>query len=97
LRKRFDFLEVNLTRTGLTPTYLTVENQGHVVLKKISCLKTLMFLYFEILYSFFGVFELFENMCHMMQAIGQTLKYKENYFWHYENECHTVRTTEQTQ
>jgi len=28
LRKWFDFLEVNLTRTGLAPTYLTVENQG---------------------------------------------------------------------
>jgi len=39
-----------------------------------------MFLYFEILYIFFGVFELFENMCHTMRAIGQTLKGKENYF-----------------
>jgi len=28
MRKRFDFLEVNLTRTGLAPTYLTGENQG---------------------------------------------------------------------
>jgi len=23
-----DFLEVNMTRTGLAPTYLTMENQG---------------------------------------------------------------------
>ena len=29
MRKRFDFfLEVNLTRTDLAPTYLMVENQG---------------------------------------------------------------------
>ena len=26
--KMINFLEVNLTRTGLAPTYLTVENQG---------------------------------------------------------------------
>jgi len=29
---------------------------------------------------FFGVFESFENRCHTMRAIGQTLKEKENYF-----------------
>ena len=36
-------------------------------------------------------------MCYTMRAIGQTLKYKENHFWYFENECHTVRMTEQTQ
>jgi len=48
-------------------------------------------------YIFFGVLELFENKCHTMRAIGQTLKEKENYFGIFENECHTVRATGQTQ
>jgi len=39
----------------------------------------LIFLYFEN-FLFFGIFELLENMCHMTQAIRQTLKEKENYF-----------------
>jgi len=56
-----------------------------------------MFLYFENLY-FFGIFELFENMCHTTRVAGQTLKEKENYFWFFlENKCHTVRVTGQTQ
>jgi len=80
LRKKFDFLEVNLTRTGLAPTYLTVD-KDHVVLKNdIFCLKILILLYFEN-FVFFGIFELVENMCHTTRAVGQTLKEKENYFW----------------
>jgi len=42
-----------------------------------------MFLYFEILYIFFGVFELLENMCHTTRAVGQTPRGKENYFWYF--------------
>jgi len=50
----------------------------------------------KILY-FFCIFELLENMCHTMRAVGQTLKGKENYFWYFsENKCHTVRATGQT-
>jgi len=36
----------------------------------------------KILY-FFGIFELLENMCHTTRAVGQTLKGKKIYFWHF--------------
>jgi len=34
-------------------------------------------------YIFFVFVELLENMCHTTQAVGQTLKEKENYFWYF--------------
>jgi len=96
----FDFLEVNLTRTVLAPTYLTVENQGsRSSYKRCSCLKILtFFVFFEILYILFGIFELVENMCYTTWTVGQTPKGKENYFLVFlENKCHTVQATRETQ
>jgi len=53
-KKDLNFFVVNLTRTGLAPTYPTVENQGsRSSKKKTLCLKMLMFFYFEN-FIFFG-------------------------------------------
>jgi len=43
----------------------------------------LIFLYFENFVFFCVFFELLENMCHTTQAVGKTLKEKENYFWYF--------------
>jgi len=90
------FLEVNLTRTGLAPTYLMVENQGSRSSKRHFCLKKFIFLYFEN-FVFFWCFLNYLKMCHTTWAIVKTLKEKENYFIIFENECHAVRATGQTQ
>jgi len=53
--------------------------KDHIVLKKLICLKMLIFLYFENYIYIFDIFKLLENMCHTTRAVGQTLKEKENY------------------
>ena len=76
-------MEVNLTRTSLAPTYLTVENQGSRSSKKrLFVWKCWCFSILKILY-FLGNFELLENMCHTTRAVGQTLKEKEKYYFLY--------------
>jgi len=97
-KKIWFLLEVNLTRTGLAPTYLTMENQGSCSSKKrlfVWNVDVFLFWKFYILCVFLNYLKICVTR---REQVRETLKEKEKYFFCiFENQCHTVRATGQTQ